>query len=185
MPCLGFSFIVNLKSPSFLPETNPKLCFEAAFILMRVFSLPNFFPFLSGIVGPTSKRKFCTLVLDSSRRLRPAVHSTALFSQSSCFDKNPVGKTNRVTDDGILEFTVKPNSCHHYQDEARTATFICGVNPLMSADETGSEKCGCSAVGLFLREGSVSSRKKAKHFSKYANCNLICKVSSLLLQTLQ
>lgn len=90
-----------------------------------------------------------------------------------------------VTDDGILEFMVKPNSCHHYQDEAQTATCICGINPLMSADETGSEKCGRFAVGLFLKEGRINSRKKAKCFSKYANCNLMCKVSSLLLQTLQ
>lgn len=119
------------------------------------------------------------------RRLRPAVHTTVFLSQNNYFDKNTVGKINTVTDDGILEFTVKPNSCHDYQDEAQTATFICGGNPLMSVDETGSEKCGCSAVGLFLREGRVSRIKKGKALSKYANCNLICKVSSLLLQTLQ
>lgn len=88
------------------------------------------------------------------------MHATVFLSQHNYFDKSTVGKTNTVTDDGILEFTVKPNSCHDYQDEAQTATFIWGANPLMSADETGSEKCGCSAVGLFLREGRVSSRKK-------------------------
>lgn len=99
-------------------------------------------------------------MLDLRRRLRPAVNTTALSSQNNYFDKKSFGKTNMVTDDGILEFMVKPNSCHHYQDEAQAATFICGVNPSMSADETGSEKCGCSAVGLFLREGRVNSRKK-------------------------
>lgn len=131
------------------------------------------------------KRKFCTFVLDLGRRLRPAVHTTELLFQHNYFDKNTVGKTNTVTDDGILEFTVKCNSCHDYQDETQTATFICGANPLMSANETASEKCGCSSVGLFLRKGRVSSRKKGKTLSKYANCNLIHKVSSLLLQTLQ
>lgn len=101
-------------------------------------------------------------MLDLGRRLRPAVHTTVFLSQHNYFDKSTVGKTNTLTDDGILEFTVKPNSCHDYQDEAQTATFICGANPLMSADETGSEKCGCSAVGLFLSEGRLSSKKKRK-----------------------
>lgn len=85
------------------------------------------------------------------------MRATVLSSHLNFFDKNPVGKTNTVTDDGILEFRVKPNSCHHYQDEAQTVTFICGVNPLMSGDETGSEKFDCSDVGLFLRKGRVSS----------------------------
>lgn len=124
-------------------------------------------------------------MLDLGRRLRSAVHTTVLLSQHNYFDKNTVGKTNTVTDDGNLEFTVKPNSCHDYQDETQTTPFVCGANPLKSADGTGSEKCGCSAVGLFLREGRVSNRKKGKALSKYANCNLICIVSSLLLQTLQ
>lgn len=94
------------------------------------------------------------------RRLRPAVHTRVFLSQHNYFDKNTVEKKNTVTDDGILEFTVKPNSCHDYQDEAQTTTFICGANPLMSADETGSEKCGFSAARLFLREGRANSRKK-------------------------
>lgn len=57
------------------------------------------------------------------------------------FDKNLVGKIKTVTDDGTLELTIKPSSCCHYQDKTKIASFICGVNASMSADETVSEKC--------------------------------------------
>lgn len=111
-------------------------------------------------------------MLDSSIRLRPVLHTKTLFSQCNYFDKNPVGKANTVTDDGILELMIKPSSCHHYQDEAQTVTFICSANPLMSADETGSEKCVCSAVGLFLSEERISSRKKKKSQSILVNMQI-------------